>query len=176
MLVQMPPWSQAGGTAYRPSSVSTVGNAITNPGNGYDTTAAVVDTTTSSSVATSSTTLSGSQTYSGAPSASAVAGTLSVKVQVVIDNSAGDIPGTANATASVLYSTDGSTPSLAFDQTSSWSAVSGTFDVVLTKSLTVDPSTIKVKLAQTGVKSGTSPNVKLTVVRATLYDIVFITP
>lgn len=177
MLVRMPNWFQPSGTPYRPATFSSTGLTVTNPGNGYDTSAGVVDTSTFSVATTTSAALTGTQTYSAAPSHAAVTGTLNVRIKVTIDNLQGSVAG-PNGTASVYYSTDGSTPSLPFDQTCSWNAASGTFDVLLTKTLTVDPSTIKVLISENGAKGGSVPLMTdyLTTVNATLYDIVFITP
>lgn len=164
------------GVAFRPNTATVVGNAVTNQGNAYDTTAPSVDTSTSSAVSTTNGTTSCNQTYSGMPSLAGQSGTLMVRALVTIDNNGGSLPGSAGS-ASILYSTDGSTPSLAFDQTSSWSTTNGTFDVLLTKSLTgINPSTIKVKVAEVGAKSGSVPlgTDTLTIVSATVYDIVFI--
>lgn len=177
MLIRMPNWFQPSGTPYRPGTFSSTGLTVANPGNGYDTSAGVVDTSTSSTASTTGANTTGTQTYSAAPSHAAVTGVLNVRIKIDINAFNGTVQG-PNGTASVFYSTDGSTPSLAFDQTSSWNAASGTFDVLLTKTLTVDPSTIKVLVSENGAKGG---NVVLgtdflTTVTATLYDIVFITP
>jgi len=174
MLVQMPNWVQSV-LAFRPTTISTTGLTVTNPSYGYDTTAAAVDTSSHSVSATGSASTAGTQTYSGAPAHSAIAGTLNVRIKVIIANGNGTVVG-PNGTASVYYSTDGSTPSLSFDQTCSWNTGNGTFDVLLTKSLTVDPSTIKILVSETGAKGGSVINSTdyLTTVEADLYDIVFI--
>lgn len=110
MLIRMPNWFQPSGTPYRPGTFSSTGLTVANPGNGYDTSAGVVDTSTSSTASTTGANTTGTQTYSAAPSHAAVTGVLNVRIKIDINAFNGTVQG-PNGTASVFYSTDGSTPS-----------------------------------------------------------------
>ena len=136
------------------------------------------------SAVTSQTAIESTQTYSGMPSSTPISGTLTVVANILLNDVSDLVGGTTGLSgftidASIYYSIDGSTPTLSFDQTSSWSATfitdpSGvSYTATLTKTFTtpINPANIKVCCSQKGYEN--TRLFFLKTVEMDIYDIIF---